>query len=251
MLAAPMAIGAIPKALLSTTRTRLPPTLVRTIYRSVWLLTVTGGRRCARRPRARGPVQVRQRRSWVWAWRCDRLEAPAPRPAATAVRRTQTTPRRPSAAPTGRRWQLDRTTASGLLSPWLLVPDVSLRPSRLLPVSLAVLVVAVLGASLVGGTPEREEFARRGRCGPQRLDSVDAILHTHELDEPDSADSGQVLDTAQRVRTPHRAPAAAYLTADDDICAPGPVGRLAGALQVRPHSVALPPHAPGRAPPLA
>jgi hypothetical protein len=29
------------------------------------------------------------------------------------------------------------------------------------------------------------------------------------------------------------------------------VGRLAGALQVRPHSVALPPHAPGRAPPLA
>jgi hypothetical protein len=43
MLAAPMATGAIPKALLSTTHTRLPPTLVRTIYRSVWLLTVTGG----------------------------------------------------------------------------------------------------------------------------------------------------------------------------------------------------------------
>jgi hypothetical protein len=35
MLPAPIAIGAVPNALLKTIRTRLPPTLVRTICRRV------------------------------------------------------------------------------------------------------------------------------------------------------------------------------------------------------------------------
>ena len=53
-LAAPISIGAVPNALLSTTRTRLPPMLVRTTWRSVWLLTVAGGTKPRPPPGAAG-----------------------------------------------------------------------------------------------------------------------------------------------------------------------------------------------------
>ena len=42
-LAAPTTSGKVPKTLLSTTRTRSPPMLVRTIWRSVWLLKLSSG----------------------------------------------------------------------------------------------------------------------------------------------------------------------------------------------------------------
>ncbi len=64
------------------------------------------------------------------------------------------------------------------------------RLSRVLPVSVAVLAVLAFAASTLGGTPDQDRFTRRGRGGSPRLDSVDAIPHSHEISEPDSTDWG-------------------------------------------------------------
>lgn len=117
-------------------------------------------------------------------------------------------------------------------------------------VSLALLAVVALATSLGGGTPDRDWLARRGRSGPQRLDSVDAVLHSHEVSEPDSTDSGRVVGTPAPLRMGYQAPVAACLTVENDISAPESGRCLASVLRVRPRSVTLPPHAPGRAPPL-
>jgi hypothetical protein len=45
--AAPIVSGAVPNALLNTARTCGPPMLMRTIWRSVWLLKLSGGGACA------------------------------------------------------------------------------------------------------------------------------------------------------------------------------------------------------------
>ena len=65
------AIGAVPNALLSTTRTRLPPMLVCTTCRSVWLLTVAGGTNPRPPPGAcRRPPRSRRRRGRRGSRRC-------------------------------------------------------------------------------------------------------------------------------------------------------------------------------------
>ena len=115
---------------------------------------------------------------------------------------------------------------------------------------MALLAVVGLAASLVWGAPDQDRFARRGRGGPEQLDSVDAFPHSHEVTAPDSTDSGRVVD-AVHAREPHRAQAGACLSADIDICAPGPPGRLAAALRIHPRPLALSSHARGRAPPFA
>ena len=76
----PTSSGAVPKTLLSTTRTRSPPMLVCTIWRKVWLLAVTRrrrARRCSAAPAE--PAAARRcgcRRRRCASWRCRRRQRP-------------------------------------------------------------------------------------------------------------------------------------------------------------------------------
>ena len=104
------------------------------------------------------------------------------------------------------------------------------------------------------GAIEHGRIVRTGRGAPQRLDAVDGILHSHEVSEPDTTTTSEVVTGTAGTAAPngaHRgsAPRAVWTLAPVDL----PVPSEAAAASLEPsfafRSTTPSSHAPARAPP--
>jgi hypothetical protein len=119
--------------------------------------------------------------------------------------------------------------------------------------ALVAMVVAALTASLVGAIPpDQDRVVRLSRGGPQRLDSIDGILRSHEISEPDTTASSLLVAAAPASHgSAGRAARAVGVLPNRLVRDTGAVAPYVGSRPAPPHSARLAPHAPGRAPPQA
>ena len=132
-----------------------------------------------------------------------------------------------------------------------------MRPSHRLSVLCALVALALTAGSLMpagAGAIEHGRIVRTGRGAPQRLDAVDGLLHSHEISEPDTTTTSEVVTGATAAAAPnvaHRGSAARADWTLPRVDLPIPLDAEVSSLEpsfalrsATPRS-----HAPARAPP--